>query len=148
MILKSGDMWRAWRCCDLFCITTNATIKKNGSLVMGAGIARQARDKFLGVDLALGRIISGLDGDYGLLVSPQWPSKKLAAFQTKRHWREPSEVDLIVLSTNHLLGWALRHPDCRIALNFPGIGHGGLSRADVLNIVEILPNNVQVWERT
>lgn len=47
-------MWSAYDDADLFLITTNSTLKKNGALLMGRGIARQARDLFPGLDLALG----------------------------------------------------------------------------------------------
>jgi hypothetical protein len=39
---KIGDMWSAYDNIDLFLITTNVTIKRNGALVMSRGIARQA----------------------------------------------------------------------------------------------------------
>ncbi len=48
-----GDMWTAYDDADLFLITTNSTLKKNGVLVMGRGIARQACDRCPGLDTAL-----------------------------------------------------------------------------------------------
>lgn len=38
-----GDMWSVYDDADLFLITTNSTLKKNGALAMGRGIAQQAR---------------------------------------------------------------------------------------------------------
>lgn len=46
-------MWTAYDDADLFLITTNSTLKKNGVLVMGRGIARQACDRCPGLDTAL-----------------------------------------------------------------------------------------------
>lgn len=39
---------------DAICITTNGGWKKNGCAVMGAGVAKQARDLFPGIDKVLG----------------------------------------------------------------------------------------------
>jgi hypothetical protein len=87
---QCGDIWSVYEQADLFLITTNATLKGNGALVMGRGLARQARDRFPGLDLALGQAIAarcGHLGRYQLLVSPHWPRAKLGAFQVKRHYR-------------------------------------------------------------
>jgi hypothetical protein len=59
---QQGDMWSVYQEADLFLITTNATLKRNGALVIGRGIARQARDRFPGLDIALGRHIYGVCG--------------------------------------------------------------------------------------
>ncbi|MFW6184985.1 MAG: hypothetical protein ACOC8X_14395, partial [Chloroflexota bacterium] len=132
-----------------FLITTNSTLKKSGALVMGRGIARQARDRFPGLDLALGREIArrcGSQGEYGLLVSPRWPAAKLGAFQVKTHYARPASPALIRQSASTLLAWCAKHPATRVHLNFPGIGNGRLRRADVLPIVARLPDQVAIWE--
>lgn len=144
-----GDMWTAYGDADLFLITTNSTLKKNGSLVMGRGIARQARDRFPGLDVTLGREIArhcGNHGEYGLLVSPRWPVAKLGAFQVKTHYARPASLSLIRRSVATLLAWCERHPHAAVRLNFPGIGNGGLARAQVLPLLKSLPANVHVWE--
>jgi len=89
-IFQTGNMWSAYDDADLFVLTTNATIKRNGALVMGRGIARQARNRFPGLDTALGQQIlsvCGSQGEYGLLVSPRWSAAKLGMFQVKFHSR-------------------------------------------------------------
>jgi hypothetical protein len=148
MILMKGDMWSAWDEADLFLITTNSTLRQSGHLVMGRGVARQARDRFPGLDLSLGDQIAtgcGSGGVYGLLVSPRWPRAKLGAFQVKRHWAHPAELGLIWLSVNSLIRWDMGYPGHTIHLNFPGIGNGGLSADEVMPLIEALPNNVYVW---
>lgn len=55
MRLARGDMWSAYDGADLFLVTTNGVVTRDGKLVMGAGIARQARDRFPGLDEALGK---------------------------------------------------------------------------------------------
>ena len=149
MQLEQGNMWSIWQQTDLFCITTNATIKADGSLVMGAGIAKQANDRTPGLNLSLGKAINmaGRHGRhyYGLLTSPHWPSAKLAAFQVKAHWQQHASINLIHYSTQMLVAWCNRHPDKRVDLNFPGIGNGNLDYDLVLPIIQPLPDQVHVW---
>lgn len=146
MKLLRGDMWSAWERADLFCITTNSFIRSDGTLTMGRGIALQAKQRFPGIERALATHIQHL-GAYGLLISERWPAAKLAAFQTKRHFADNSELKLIQLATDRLLIWALTHHDAEIHLPFPGIGNGRLSREAVLPIIGDLPDNVFVWTK-
>jgi len=146
---RTGDMWSSYDEADLFLITTNATITIRGTLVMGRGIARQAKERFPGLDVALGRQIQALCGNqgiYGLLISPRWPAAKLGAFQVKRHYSQPASLELIRHSAAALYAWCAEHPDAQVVLNFPGIGNGRLRRADVLPIVTQLPEQVTIWE--
>jgi hypothetical protein len=153
---RQGDMWSVYQAADLFLITTNATLKQNGALVMGRGIAQQARDRFPGLDLALGRHIDMVDGgsedarrrglsEYGLLVSPRWPAAKLGAFQVKSHYHQPADLALITHSTEALAVWCEGHPQAAVHLNYPGVGNGGLHPDDVWPIVARLPETVTLW---
>ncbi len=150
----TGDMWSAYDAADLFLITTNSTVKADGRLVMGwtiiqLGMARQARDRFPGLDAALGaqiQTVCGNQGVYGLLISRRWPAAKVAAFQVKYHWQRPADLSLITRSATALTWWARYHADCAIHLNFPGIGNGGLTRTAVLPLLDPLPENVTIWE--
>jgi len=149
MILEYGNMWSIWSKTDLFLITTNSFVKHTGQLVMGAGIARQARDRFPSLDTTLGQAIRetcGHLGEYGLFISPRWPATRLGLFQVKRHWSTDAILDLIHQSADQLTQWASTHPDCRIDLNFPGIGNGRLSPDQVLPVIKQLPDNVHVWQ--
>jgi len=149
MILQYGNMWSVWPETDLFLITANSFIKRTGQLVMGAGIARQARDRFPGIDTTLGQAIRetcGHLGEYGLLISPRWPAARLGLFQVKYHWNTEALPELIHQSADQLTEWASAHPDCRIDLNFPGIGNGRLSSEQVFPIIEQLPDSVHVWQ--
>ncbi|MCZ7673767.1 MAG: hypothetical protein M5U34_44955 [Chloroflexi bacterium] len=146
---RLGNMWTAYAAADLFLITTNATITVRGALVMGRGIARQAKERFPGLDIALGRHIQALcdnQGVYGLLVSPRWSTAKLGGFQVKRHYSQAASLELIRRSTAALCAWCAEHPDAQAALNFPGIGNGRLRRDDVLPIIAQLLDQVTIWE--
>jgi hypothetical protein len=146
---RTGDMWTAYEGADLFLITTNSTLRKDGVLVMGRGIARQAKERFPGLDVVLGaqiQTICGSQGIYGLLISPRWPKARLGAFQVKRHWRQSADLALIEKSTTALMHWVTCHADRQVCLNFPGIGNGRLPRTAVLPILQHLPDNVIIWE--
>lgn len=152
-----GDMWGAYATADLFLITTNATVTARGTLVMGRGIARQARDRFPGLAEALGQHIlnicggpsaslrTGL-GEYGLLISPRWPAAKLGTFQVKQHYSQLASLELIRHSTTALCAWCIKHPTATVVVNFPGIGNGCLRREAVLPIIAQLPDQVTIWE--
>ena len=145
---QKGDMWDAWDSADLFLITTNGAIKRNGALVMGKGIALQAKQRFPGIDMALGKQVSEKYGEYFLLVSPDFPRKKFGCFQVKYDWQTKASLNLIEKSTNCLIDFLDNYgDDLRVHLNFPGIGAGKLDRQKVLNIIEKLPDNVTIWEK-
>lgn len=155
MIIKTGDIWKAYDEADLFCFPANGYVKKDGRLTMGAGMAKQVVEQFPEYDIALamGRVVRqqarAIPGygywRYGLIVSPNWPHGKLALFQTKIHWREPSSIPLIRESTLALLDFIRNHPDINVHMGFPGTGHGGLDHYDVLPTIMMLPDNVHVW---
>lgn len=151
MILESGNMWKIFPHSDLFCITTNSHLTLNGELVMGRGIAFEAKQKLPQLPRQFGTMIRqsyGHLGRYGLLILKRRPRPSVAAFQVKRHFSDAADLSLIEFSVQLLADLALKYPSARFDLNFPGIGNGRLSRAEVLPIVLKLPDNVHVWERS
>ena len=82
----TGDLWGAWPTTGLLLVTTNSIVRPSGALIMGAGVARDARVRFPGLDVALGEAIlrqGDAGGRYGIMVSPKWPERRIGAFQTK-----------------------------------------------------------------
>ena len=137
---RVGDMLTYFVECDWCFITTNGSLKSNGALVMGAGIARQVRDRWPGIDKVCGAAVKASAQPYGLLLG-----KKMGLFQVKYHWKQPAQLELIEYATIKLRMLAESQPGKVIFLNFPGIGYGGLSQSDVLPIIAQLPDNVIVW---
>jgi hypothetical protein len=139
---------------DLFLVTTNSFVRNDGSLVVGAGAAKQARQEitddggyqFLAQGLG-GRVkrTCGHLGTYGLLLSEGYPSIRVGIFQVKRHWKTDAKLELIGASAMQLLKWTCKRPDARVDLNYPGIGNGGLDKDRVTPIVQELPDTVRVW---
>lgn len=145
-----GHMLESLRKSDLFLIVTNSYIKRNGELVMGQGIANEAREKFPGLASRLGGVISSYDGHlgvYGLLVSPFYPRKNFGCFQVKTDFTEKIEIPLIIKSTKMLMEWIdSKNDTVRVDLEFP-IDHvsKGRGTAEIASIIKMLPDNVNVW---
>lgn len=139
---RTGDMWSAFDEADHFLITTNAITRRDGALVMGRGIAQQARDRFPGLDLKAGAAVrnSATNGFYGVILG-----RKIGLFQVKHHWKEQARLDFIQASTQMLSDFAQEHPNRTYHLNFPGIGNGGLPYDSVAPLLSMLPDNVHVW---
>lgn len=147
-------MWDCFGKVDLFLVTTNPVVNSKGELVMGRGMALEAKKKFpilpkkfaeryqeacdiQGYDDAL---YSTNVGQGGLFAG-----QPVGWFMVKNHWAEPARLDIIKHSVLELAKWA-KHTKGIVALNFPGIGNGKLKREDVLPLLEVLPDNVHIWE--
>jgi hypothetical protein len=97
-IEKGNPLW--------VCVTTNGNIKKSdGKAVMGAGIAKEARDRYKGVDRILAQKLSSRGNRINYLCNlPEFGDKaRLLSFPTKNSWREISSLDLIEASARELL---------------------------------------------
>jgi len=125
--------------------TTNSFVKKDRSLVMGRGNAKEISSIYPELPKKLGKVIDHL-GEYYYL-EYEIEQGKFAAFQVKYHWFDEADLGLIQKSTD-LLKYQARLNICCLTyhLPFPGIGNGKLSREDVLPILEELPSNVVVHE--
>jgi hypothetical protein len=114
------------------CITTNGMIKKDGKLVMGAGVARLAKDRFIGCDEVLGALVKVR----GNIVQQFWNNPCLVSFPTKGNWQDLSTLNRIEQSTIQLLEWSNRNPVYKtIILPQPGTMNGGLQWQDVRPIL-------------
>jgi hypothetical protein len=131
-----GNMWDTYDEAELFLITANSYVKQDGHLIMGAGIALEAKERFPGVDLAMGKHMRKhfcrSQGDYYVMISDGWPEKKLGLFQVKRHFSEPADLQLIELSAAKLAWMMNNRPWVNVHMNFPGIGAGKQSVFDVV----------------
>lgn len=132
MIEIFGDFWKEANIAkkyDAIVCTTNLIVKQNKRLVMGAGIAKDFRDRFPDLDLEWGlRILNDEHEDGFMMTLSACPGMKyLVAFPTKINWRDNSEIDLIVKSTLNLvksaniLGWK------KILMTRPGCKNGKLN---------------------
>lgn len=144
MILEKGNMWDVFHETDIFMITTNPIIRNDGAVVMGRGIALEAKTRFpeLPYDFANELLTNGNSfvdriGHYEGV--PIW------YFMVKNHWKEDADIGVIASSVFQLKKIASIGNN-RIDLNFPGIGNGRLDRNSVLYLLEDLPDNIHIWE--
>lgn len=144
MKLEQGNMWDVFHNTDVFMITTNPIKRNDGAVVMGRGIALEAKTRYPQLPYHFGSKLEqegnqfvGHIGDYDFV--PIW------YFMVKHHWKDNADLGIIASSI-----WTLKEKfkdsSKRIDLNFPGIGNGKLPRHQVFYLLEDLPDNVHVWE--
>lgn len=113
---------------DAVCITTNGIVKKDGNAVMGAGIAKQANDMFH-VSSKLGGYIN----TYGNRAFNLGTIKRgeeifyLFTYPTKYHFKDNSDINLIVKSAEQLMEMADKFNVKNIYLPPVGCGLGNLN---------------------
>jgi hypothetical protein len=135
MIDIQGDMWSLTEefAPDAVCITTCQVLNHRGHLVMGAGIAKQAKAMHPSLPKLWGEAVrEGRD----IIITPGLASYALVAFHTKTHWKDPSTTSLIKESAKGLLQAAdLNEWQC-IFLPRPGCSNGGLRWEKVKPVLE------------
>ena len=127
-----GDLWRI--ICDARVITTNGTITNAGRGVMGKGVARDAKQRYLGVEGKLGRMLAQHGNHVCLLVEP--PEIPLIAMPVKHEWHERADYDLIRRSAGELVELVDQHPEwTTVVMPRPGCGNGKLYWANVEKVI-------------
>lgn len=87
-------------------ITTNGTIKQDGTAVMGRGCAREARDMFPGIDEVLGKKLQGVGNIVTYLGHWKLGGYKYEvwSFPVKHHWYHKADLELIETSLHSIQG--------------------------------------------
>lgn len=135
----TGDLFDFYDKGEWIVITTNGTVRNDGLLVMGRGVAEQAAKKIPGLQKDLGSVVlrSG---------SHVWPMLKYRVFSypVKWRWREMADPRLIKWSAqelaekvNYVNGIRLKSIE-RVYMVRPGCGNGGLAWAAVRSIIETI----------
>lgn len=129
-----GDLWER-QDADALVVLTNGVVT-NGALVMGGGVAREASDRFAPLAVVWGQDII----NHGLHVCAYETGlgPALVAFPTKRHWRDPSDLDLIAQSASELVDLTNHRGWGTVVLPRPGCGLGGLKWENVRPILELV----------
>jgi hypothetical protein len=117
----------------------NGVVKRDGSLVMGAGSARALAEAYPQAPRVLGemarregRLEEGGWYLYGLLAVRVSSDLAIGLFQTKGDWRERASLSLIAYSAKRLAEWLEENPGWEAHMAFPGVGLGGLEEREVL----------------
>lgn len=104
--------------------TTNTIVKADGTLVMGAGIAKEFAKEFPFLPKEWGRRVK--QRGLGLIVTPLKNGLNLVGFPTKTDWKQPATIELVEASLDELLtvtnifGWK------KVLMPRPGCRNGGL----------------------
>jgi hypothetical protein len=120
-----GNLWN-FHSLGPICITTNSIIRKDNTLVMGAGIALQAKQRFPDVPGTLAGLVRKYGNRAFYLSIPN-----LFSFPTKHDWKDRSDIDLIAQSCHDIVDITGRMGFNRVFLPKPGCANGQLSWADV-----------------
>lgn len=134
---NGGDLWTYL--CQVRVIPTNGVVHK-GLLVMGSGVAKDARVRFPHLPELLGRYVS------------QWGNRAfylrgegLISFPTKSHWRDPSPLELVLTSARQSVELVDKFGIESVALPRVGCGLGGLKWGEIAPLLsQILDNRFTV----
>lgn len=122
-----GDLWRLRG--DARCITVNGVVWKDGTAVMGRGVAAQAAAKWSELPTILGSKIREQGNHVAVLT--MWEATWIVSFPVKHHWRQAADLVLIERSCGELMDLADRIRLRSILLPRPGCGNGQLDWAQV-----------------
>jgi hypothetical protein len=115
---------------DAICFTSNGILTTQGRLVMGAGVAKQFKNYYKGIDFHAGKCVK-LNGNVCQVVleifrSTNKPNLHIVAFPTKEHWKDDSSMELVERSTQQLVDITNNKKWKQVYLAAPGCGLGGL----------------------
>jgi len=137
MIEIKADMWvmiPEYRP-NAVCVTTCQVLNSRGHLVMGAGIAKEAKERHPLLPELWGKSIKEWQ-DGAIIITSKLAPYALVAFHTKVDWRDPSVPDLIRKSATSLLEVADQNKWECVFLPRPGCSNGGLRWDSVKPILE------------
>jgi hypothetical protein len=140
LIPKLIDYTGHWSVNDVVFFTANQVVKRNGTLVMGAGNAKAARDSLHGVDKAFGEQL----GDKRLCII-DYNGTNIGALVTKQHYKDPSNYEFVKESLRALYHSAKGSPHLTYHVPYPAIGFGGLTRGQLDPLMKFMPSNVLVY---
>ena len=113
----------------------NWTTKRNGDAVMGAGVAKQAAERWPWLPASLGNFIIRGDGPAVLTFQAHKDDVPglfhVVCVPTKHDWRQPSTLGLVELGVRTLIPQVNRSRWQTVALPRLGCGLGGLRWEDV-----------------
>lgn len=114
---------------EILCITTNGVIKKDGSAVMGKGIALTADERF-GISADLGRLLKEYKNhvfDMGMRTDSKTGRQvHIVTFPTKHHWKDDSDINLVKQSIQELVELCDRKGYTKCYTTAPGCALGHL----------------------
>lgn len=141
----TGELWDYYgKPNHVVCITTNATLKKDKSIVMGRGCALEAKRRDPALPYLLGDQVFR-HGNVPVLVTVTGRDLGyFCSFPVKHNYWEVADLELIAQSAAHLKAIADKHPEMMFILPRPGCGNGRRTWEEVKPLLASLPDNVWV----
>ena len=141
MIEQAADLWTVPA--DFRVITTNGSLKKDGSAVMGRGCAREAALKYPKLPKLLGAALRRRGNRVHFFAREETGAPEgLFTFPVKHLWMEPADPTLIMESVEAFRRQVLA--SATYVMPRPGCGNGGLDWPLVRPLVAGLPDNVVI----
>ncbi|MFI5404934.1 MAG: hypothetical protein ACHQ1D_00325 [Nitrososphaerales archaeon] len=128
MLEQIGNLWDHPD--DFRVITTNGIVTQKGDLVMGAGVALEAKTRYPELPKRLGRYVTEFGNKPAIL-----HDLKLITYPTKNHWRYASLISLIEENGKIIARWIKEFNIPRVYLSKVACGNGQLLWADVCKVL-------------
>lgn len=128
---------------SLIVIPTNGTLKRNGEAVMGAGLAKECKERYPEFSFIFGRMMKSV-GNRTLFFS----MFNLITFPVKHNWYEKADLKLIEKSCQQLKEMMPKLPQ-GFVITMPkvGCGNGKLSWKDVEPIIQKYLPDIKIVDR-
>ena len=143
----TGNLWQYYnRPGFVICITTNATIKKNGEVVMGRGCAAECKHILPDFPKKLGQAIK----EHGNVVlqpynyGDHFPECRVLSFPVKHNYWEDADLKLIKRSARRLKELS-KESEFIYILPRPGCGNGNLKWEDVKKVLQKVKMPNEIW---
>lgn len=124
MQYTTGNLWEVAATRGWVVVTTNTTLRRDGSAVMGAGLAKEAVERYPGIDVRLGKHIN-------VFYDRLYIEKPVICLPTKRDWKRNSRMIWIEKGCHELVDFGRILKDLGntdpIYLPKLGCGLGGLN---------------------
>lgn len=130
MKIIKEDIWKYWMNDCVIVIPTNGFVKKDGSLVMGRGLALQAKNYIHNIEYILGNLVK----EFGNTVY-YIKEAHIFSFPVKHNWWEKADLELIEKSCNRL-STSIENIITPIIMPKIGCGNGKLNWKDVEPIIK------------
>ena len=138
MKIVYGDIFENFNDGDVLLTTTNGVVKRDGTLVMGAGSAKDFATRFPTLPSFLGQAVTtnGNIPAIGLLTVYNNKKCMIGSFPTKNNFNDKSDLELIVNSAKHIAELANINKFSNVRITAPGVGLGGLDWDTVRTAIE------------
>ena len=126
-VMSGPDLWPAHTASkDAYgVIPTNVMLRADGTAVMGAGLAKQAADRFPGLEARYGAFLAEAKAN-GTTTTMVDEASRLVLVATKDDWRNPSSIGQVKTALDEL-----SQLDEKLLIPALGTGKGGVDKATV-----------------